>query len=183
MKRSLSQQQESEVIDLYFIEKLDCGKIALIYNVNKATIASAIKRQGLKLRTRTQIRKYYLKEDIFDNIDTEEKAYWLGFLYADGNVANNASRIRLSLAENDLEILEKFSIFIFGEIRVKKYIRQKHIKGQNMVYVDVCSEHIASILKTYGLIPNKTFKLTFPMFLNKNLISHFIRGYFDGDYR
>ena len=57
-------------------------------------------------------KKYYLKEDIFDNIDTEEKAYWLGFLYADGNVANNASRIRLSLAENDLEILEKFSIFI-----------------------------------------------------------------------
>ena len=48
----------------------------------------------------------------FENIDTEEKAYWLGFLYADGYVNANEDKIELCLAEKDFHHLEKFKNFI-----------------------------------------------------------------------
>ena len=44
----------------------------------------------------------------FENIDTEEKAYWLGFLYADGSVGSAEDKIELGLAEKDLKQIEKF---------------------------------------------------------------------------
>ena len=49
---------------------------------------------------------------IFETIDTEEKAYWLGFLYADGSVGSKDNRIELGLAEKDLKQIEKFRDFI-----------------------------------------------------------------------
>lgn len=48
----------------------------------------------------------------FETIDNEEKAYWLGFLYADGSVGSNESKIELGLAEKDLHQIEKFRYFI-----------------------------------------------------------------------
>ena len=48
----------------------------------------------------------------FEIIDTEEKAYWLGFLYADGSVSSTDNRIELGLAEKDLNHIEKFKEFI-----------------------------------------------------------------------
>jgi len=51
-------------------------------------------------------RKYSLNENYFDEIDTSNKAYILGFLYADGynNRINNT--VVLSLFKQDREILE-----------------------------------------------------------------------------
>ena len=48
----------------------------------------------------------------FEKIDTEEKAYWLGFLYADGSVGSKDDRIELGLAEKDFHHIEKFRDFI-----------------------------------------------------------------------
>ena len=48
----------------------------------------------------------------FETIDTEEKAYWLGFLYADGSVSSNEDKIELGLAEQDMHHIEKFRDFI-----------------------------------------------------------------------
>lgn len=139
------------------------------------------KKANLAIKTASKAKqKYYINENIFDNIDTEEKAYWLGYLYADGNVSRT-NRVRLSLAEQDYEILEKFSNFIFNQNRIKKYILPKNKSGQNLVYVDVCNKHIANQLTNLGCPPNKTFILKFPEWLNNNLYNHFIRGYFDGD--
>ena len=44
----------------------------------------------------------------FDKINTEEKAYWLGFLYADGSISSKEDKIELGLAEKDLHHIEKF---------------------------------------------------------------------------
>ena len=52
--------------------------------------------------------KYYRNSNIFEKIDTEEKAYWLGFLYADGYVDPERGEIILGLAEKDKEHINKF---------------------------------------------------------------------------
>lgn len=60
---------------------------------------------GIKNKGR---RKYSLNEEYFDVIDNQNKAYYLGLLYADG--CNNVQRyaIHLDLQIDDREIIEKF---------------------------------------------------------------------------
>lgn len=181
MKRKLTDSQIDDAYHLYLNERLSTYEIAKIYNCSNVCIQASFKLKKLKIRSRSECKqKYTINQHIFDIIDSEEKAYWLGFLYADGNVSKT-NRIRLSLAEMDYEILEKFSYFIFNELRIKKYILPSSRKGQNTIYVDVCNKHMANKLAELGCMSNKTFKLIFPKSLEINLVNHFARGYFDGD--
>ena len=67
-----------------------------------------MRRNGYKAKSQSELqRKYNIDETFFDVIDTEEKAYFLGLLYADGCNATNRNAVILSLKEDDKEILEK----------------------------------------------------------------------------
>lgn len=181
MKRILNNEQVKQAYEIYVNEKLSTYEIGDIFNCSAYVIQREFKKAGLIVRNNSHARqKYPINENIFDIIDCEEKAYWLGFLYADGNVSKT-NRVRLSLAEEDREIVEKFSNFIFNCERVKYYEQPRDKKSQNLVYVDVCNKHIAKKLTDLGCPPKKTFILKFPDWLNYNLYNHFIRGYFDGD--
>lgn len=181
MKRILTTQQVIEAYSFYINQHISTFEIASMFNCTASTIQREFKKSGFPIRDASHAKqKYVINENIFDSIDSEEKAYWLGFLYADGNVSET-NRVRLSLAEEDKEIVIKFSNFIFGQDRIKKYILPSHKYGQNLLYVDVCNKHIANKLKELGCPPKKTFILKFPEWLNVNLTHHFIRGYFDGD--
>lgn len=61
-----------------------------------------------------KLRKYDYGycENLFKAIDTEEKAYWLGFLYADGNISKDKNVIELSLKESDIEHLKQYRKFL-----------------------------------------------------------------------
>ena len=71
-----------------------------------------------------------INEHIFDTIDTEEKAYWLGFMYADGCIYSKENRIELSLQDLDVNHLYKFAKFLDSkkEDFVKSYKNYKHGK-------------------------------------------------------
>ena len=131
-------------------------------------------------------RKYPINEDFFDNIDTEEKAYFLGFLYADGcNQMANFWSIVLSLEVADTEILHKFSNMIYknendAKNQVKIIDRSKEEKG---IEVRLCinSKHICQQMQKLGCVSQKTFVIKYPEWMPEHLHRHFIRGYFDGD--
>ena len=114
---------------------------------------------------------------IFETIDTEEKAYWLGFLYADGSVGSKDNRIELCLAEKDLKQIEKFRDFI-GVMNKISYRPQT--KSYRYSFKSIPCK--ADLIKQ-GCVPKKSLILKFPTEeqVPKNLIRHFIRGYFDGD--
>ena len=129
----------------------------------------------------------------FDKIDTEEKAYWLGFLFADGNVSrdsyirkngtikNGNYKIEISLKSEDIEHLEKFSkaIDYNKPIKVSKASFRKE-----RCRLQFNNKHMWNTLNNLGCIPCKSLKLKFPninIFKNKWLIYSFIRGYVDGD--
>ena len=130
--------------------------------------------------------KYFYNENYFKEIDTTEKAYWLGFLYADGcitrfyrNEKMKSMSLELTLQSFDKEHLKKLrrcldSNVPISEKRVKKYLANKIVFN--------CTSMCRDLINN-GCTPVKSNTLSFPndSILRKDLISHFIRGYFDGD--
>ena len=80
-------------------------KLSDKYGLNRKTITKYLKERNIEI-TNTH-GKVPFNEEFFDNINTEEKAYWLGFLYADGYISSKDFRIGLSISIKDIEHLEK----------------------------------------------------------------------------
>ena len=120
--------------------------------------------------------KKNINENIFNEINTEEKAYWLGFLYADGCVASgNRNDVELSLQLSDIEHIQKFKQFIGFEGKLMTDDFRCRVSFKN--------KQIHTDLINLGCTPRKSLTLKFPNReqVSENLIRHFIRGYFDGD--
>ena len=121
---------------------------------------------------------------VFDIIDTEEKAYWLGFLYADGNVHSTSNIISITLKGDDKLHLEKFRTFLKASAQVKESYTTINSKQYKICKFSVCDKHIKEALINLGCVPKKSLILTFPnidIFKDKFLVYDFIRGYVDGD--
>lgn len=119
------------------------------------------------------MRKYNFNEHYFDIIDCQEKAYWLGFFAADGYNHNSKGCIEFRLHKQDKEILEKFKICIESNNPIGLY-------KQTYCNLSLYSKHLSDKLAEYGLNQAKTYTLQLPK-LSNELMSHFIRGYYDGD--
>ena len=127
-----------------------------------------------------ETRKYPVDEHFFDNIDSEEKAYFLGILFSDGTNSLKDTEISLRLNEDDFEILEKLNNLI-QPTKPIGFIPKKSSNHKNQRRLTINSKKISYRLNELGMMPNKTFKLEYPICFNNNLHCHFIRGYFDGD--
>lgn len=130
-------------------------------------------------------RKYNYNQVFFEKIDTEEKAYWLGFIMADGCITRNDknkpyNRLDINLKIEDISHLEKFNYSIQSNqpIKIKKVNSKGHISTTCSLRLN--SKKICEDLITKDVVPNKTGKETIPD-IPKELIKHFIRGFFDGD--
>ncbi len=124
------------------------------------------------------MKKKKYNENYFQVIDSEDRAYFLGLIYADGCIINDSKNFRyrlvLKLHTKDKHILEEFINCIGGEMSV-------WINGQrDMCEIGFSGKKIISDLESIGLIQNKTFSLKYPK-IEEGLERHFLRGYFDGD--
>jgi predicted DNA-binding protein YlxM (UPF0122 family) len=125
-------------------------------------------------------KKYRENTNFFDDIDSEEKAYWLGFLMADGSIRDYM--IRLGLGRKDKDHLEKFIVSLGSNRKVEDY-EQAYSKGgkvHKMSRLIINSAHMRKKLRSHGLSERKSLNEVLPE-LAPEMISHFIRGYFDGD--
>lgn len=131
---------------------------------------------------------YYKDLTYFSTIDTEPKAYWLGFLYADGWVFGG--RLGIKLQRRDREHLVAFSQAIFGCDRVKDGVSRgstldtgRVIRGGDHSVVTVSSVEMVGQLAVLGMVPKKSLTHGLPTATQvpSHLLRHFIRGYFDGD--
>ena len=113
-----------------------------------------------------------LNLNFFDVVDTEEKAYFLGFLYADGCVSDYT--VSLKLQKRDQMIVERFRDLISPTSPIK-LIENKY-SG-----VRIHSKPLCQQLINLGCFQRKSLILKFPHKLEDRFISHFIRGYSDGD--
>lgn len=128
--------------------------------------------------------EWWFDYTVFDIIDTEEKAYWLGFMYADGYVSDKTNSISLGLQAKDVGHLHAFSRFLKCTINHVNYCpKVTSGKVYDLYRLEVFSDHMKETLIQKGCTPRKSTTLTFPdeHIVPSDLIRHFIRGYFEGD--
>ena len=156
-------------------------QVAREYNLGRDRFTNYLKRNNY-LRPK---KDNSYNENFFEEINNEEKAYWLGFLYADGSISNlevsSKNTVDLCLSDIDKDHLFKFkkSLNYKGDIKNKKIGKGRYKASRLAIY----GEKIVNDLIYLGCTPRKTFTLEFPNenILPKSLQRHFIRGYFDGD--
>lgn len=168
--------QEEKNVKLFKEEKKSVKEIQEQLKVTKDEIKKALESFGYSTRTYTDL--YSINHLYFNQIDSFEKAYWLGFLYADGCV--HANKVCLEL--KDLDHVEKFKKAISTEgysIRVRE---DKRFTPACITYCfQVKSEQMVEDLKKWGCVPQKSLKIDHIPDIGEDYIFHFIRGYFDGD--
>ena len=160
-------------------EERSLTKVGEKYGVRRQTISKYLKEMGIEVVNYQNRAR--LDETVFDSMDTEEQFYWLGFLYADGNISKTGNRLELTLALKDIDHLEKFRNFLKLTTEIKTVLRNGHYACR--LYVR--NKHLWETLNNLGCVPCKSLILEFPkkeIFKNnKMFILHFIRGYVDGD--
>jgi hypothetical protein len=173
--KKYNQDIKNKIIETYINQNISLSKLAKDLNIDRETITRWINEANIP-KNNTKCNKYEINSSIFNIIDNEEKAYWLGFLYADGSI-NDINCIELSLKLSDIEHLKKFKKFlsfkgnIFEDTKVGRcrLMFKDNLIGEN--------------LKNLGCIPRKSLILKFPTEnqVPKEFQKDFIRGYFDGD--
>jgi len=120
-------------------------------------------------------RFYSLNENYFEKINTPEKAYIVGFIYADGSVYKNYLSICLSM--KDIEIIKfiKKELNYGGPYKIKKH------RDKEEVSLTISSIKMVLDLKNIGIINNKTYESKNLPRIPKSLIGDMLRGLFDGD--
>jgi len=189
-QRRLSLEEKINLFSLFETGNYTGLGLSKIFPISGTAISALLKRHGYISKSQSELqRKYPIVEDFFDVIDTQEKAYVLGLLYADGYNDTNKNSVALSLKESDKEILDKITKLIQPS-KPLQYIntykaRQKEgfENSQNQYRLAISNKHISQKLTELGCGKAKTHKLTFPTEeqVPNHLIRHFIRGYFDGD--
>lgn len=169
-----------DIKELY-LSGLSSIKIAEMTGLKIYQVLYKLKKLGITLRTnKVNSKKYKYNESYFDSIDTEEQAYWLGFIFADGYVSSvNSKILGITLCYLDKEHLEKFSKAIESDRPLKTY-NDKNSKSKPYTKLIICSDHLYDQVISLGVVEHKSLILQPPK-LKEILIPHFIRGYFDGD--
>lgn len=144
------------VKELYLNSNLSLTKIAEQLGVSRQTVTNFVKKEGLyqpAIKTRA-VRTYAFDEGFFEEINSENKAYWLGFIAADGGIRQDGLRLTIELAIKDKEHLEKFNCSIRSQNPIKEY--QREYPSATAV---INSKKVCIDLAKYGIIPNKTENL------------------------
>jgi len=167
----------------YCEDKLRVTEISELCEAHKCTIYEWINYFDLEREKILPIRsksRYSLNERYFQNIDSGNKAYWLGFIAADGCVVNKKGQrlLYIELSEKDRCHLEAFK----KEIEFEGTIYEMKARGRSRpsCKIQVSSSRMVLDLVECGIVSNKINFLKKPN-IDKKYYHHWIRGIFDGD--
>jgi hypothetical protein len=162
-------------ICLLYDRGLSLRKIANNFSVSQKPIRRILEQYNIIVKK----EKYSLDKTFFNKIDTSEKAYILGLLYADGSVNRHNNDLKITLHKKDVDILNKINKIIKSNRPIGSTLNKE--KKDSYRTLCITNKNIKNNLYKLGIIPNKTLHIRFPKFLKKEYIFHFIRGVFDGD--
>jgi len=166
------------------------NKISKLLNCNEKTIYAWLEKHGIDTsETGSQgARKHFYNENYFKKIDTERKAYFLGFILADGCVYfetnKNSYRFQMNLQAQDRYILEELQKDIEFDYKIqdKQFGCGKNGDPILISLLKINSSKLCEDLMNLGVVPRKSMRQEMKKdLIPDKLIKHFIRGYFDGN--
>ncbi|MFC0472830.1 recombinase family protein [Halalkalibacter kiskunsagensis] len=163
------------------------SQIADEYGLSSKVVTIRFKEMNVCFRKGGVRAKYSCNENYFNVINTPDKAYWLGFIYADGCVTRNYGNyvFQLSLKASDSSHLKKFQTCVESDHKVYDRVTTdgsgKEFLSSTIQFYS--SPRLCERLVEIGVKERKSLTLEFPSskIIPDELMSHFIRGYFDGD--
>lgn len=191
---------EIEDIVARYLKMETVEKIRKYYKVRTDIIKNILIENGITIRKSSEYfdasgmsrnKKYNYDEHYFENIDSPIKAYWLGFIYADGSVNPRVGKMggtkggtfEFTLKESDKYVLENLRYDMNANIPItsRSVFLKETGKTYNAVRLVFSSISIVNDLIKHGCVPNKSLILNFPEHIDALYHRDFIRGYFDGD--
>ncbi len=171
----ITEELKQEIINYYLSQPMTQKQVKEKFNLSLPTIGKILK--DVPKYARAKINNPELNEHFFQEINSEEKAYFLGLLISDGNVfkddTGRQASISITLDLKDEYMLEKFKECVNSNTHISH-------DGRGCGQIAVRSNIMASELEQYGIVPRKTLKTFLPQ-INDKFKSHLIRGIFDGD--
>ena len=190
IKERLTLEQELAFCEDYQNSRLSKKELIIKHNITHWTFTSIREKHNISKRKRnapTTKKLIALDERYFQNIDTNDRAYWLGFIAADGCILERLKRkenyiLSIGLSIKDITHLEKFKKDISADfpIVINNQFHKKMKKYYETAYLRVSRTIMCEDLINHGVGRKKSQELSLPN-LPDNLMRHYIRGYFDGD--
>lgn len=175
-RKIISQELKDKIIEEYKSKPMTLEALAQKYDLSYPTISKIL--SGVPKYAKATIYNPELKEDFFESIDCEEKAYFLGLLIADGNVFiddkdGRQASISITLDSSDEYLLDTFKMTLKTNTSVTH-------DGRGCSQIAIRSNKMAQDLEKYGVVPRKSFETYLPQISN-DLMPHMLRGILDGD--
>lgn len=180
--------RKKAICDVELIKDYQSGltsiEVASKHGISPPTVRDRLRKRGVKIRPKESyhLRKTKFNYAYFDVIDTSEKAYWLGFLHADGYNNQERGSLSVGLSSKDKSVLERLRRAMTSDNKISEWDR-KNRPGLKTVAMTFTNEHFSKRLAELGCFQRKSLKNQLPSEsqVPSSLIWHFIRGFFDGD--
>lgn len=174
-----------EIIKLYQNGE-SMREIAKLTHHSRNTISKILKENNIHVRYQNETSKIYTcNESYFKEINSPDKAYWLGFLMADGFIEskrkNGNQKFGVTLQIKDEKHLYKFKEALNATNPIKIYKGSGYNKDGLFAKILITSQQIVDDLSKYGVVEHKTGIEQIPQNIPMRFVRDFIRGYFDGD--
>jgi|GEM_PF-2034707 hypothetical protein len=199
---------EIDTVKLLIEQGESARDIALKINRSTGVLFNKLSELNLKIKKKSNIqesnyRRYYtLNDNYFEKIDSQMKAYFLGWLMTDGYVGHSinsargeykSNRIGMKLSIKDVSILEELRSALetnvpikYGQARSTEFTNKKTGK-KNIISsgmscaLDFSSAKMKEDLKQYGVVNKKTYTIGFPENVPKTFYPGLIAGLISGD--
>ena len=176
--KSIFTDEQIEFLKLNY-DKMKYSEIADLFGLTERQVRGKINGLGL-----SKIRKF--NSNYFKEINTRNKAYWLGFIYADGYIIKSKKgqgELGIELNKEDSYILDMFNKELGNVHNVEFKHSKKNFNGYtyetNSCIIRIYSKEIVDDLFNLNILQNKTNKIEYP--ICDEYFFDFLRGFMDGD--
>lgn len=169
-----------DICEDYYGKNISPEDISKKHGVCMQTIYNYLHSNEKRIKGMSEYHNPNMNHRYFKEIDTERKAYFLGFIIADGNVSTRVSSspcISIAIQSRDVPILHTLK----EELRTDNKVCHVKNETRDEVSLSVHSKEMAEDLAKYGVVPRKTHTSYLPTNVPREFMPHLIRGLIDGD--